>query len=94
VWVIGKWVRRMVVPMVMPVIMVVLVIMIVLVWLISFRANTLDVMMMTRLRFSDLGFETDHLVTIFAELTVHVGIAFQHAFDAIGEGVDHQFVVI
>src|SRR5688572_15232642 len=78
----------MIVPMTMTMIMVMIV------RVIAVRADTFDVMMMAFLPQSDLRFEAQNLFAILAHLAVHVAGAFQDLPDAVGEGFQHQRMVV
>ena len=57
-------------------------------------ADALDVMVMAFLRQADLGLEAEDVVAVLAQLAVHQVLADQDLLDPLGEGIEHQRVVV
>ncbi len=57
-------------------------------------ADALDMMVVALLDQPDLVLEAQRLVAVFAQQAIHGVVAVQNFLDALGEGVEHQRVVV
>ena len=57
-------------------------------------ADALDVMVMALLGQADLGLEAEDMIAVLAQLAVHVVLARTDLLDPLGEGVEHQGMVV
>ncbi len=57
-------------------------------------ADALDVMVMALLGQADLGLEAEDTIAVFAQLAVHVVLARTDLLDPLGEGVEHERMVV
>ena len=70
------------------------VIMVVIMPMIAIGADALDMMVMAGLRQAHFGLEADDLLPVFAHLAVHVVLAAENLAHPVGEGVEHQRVIV
>ena len=56
-------------------------------------ADTPDMMVVPGLRHSDIALIADDLRSVFAELTIHRGLAFAELGDPLAERVEHRVMV-
>src|SRR5262249_1402579 len=83
-----------VVMVVMLMIMVVVMMVMMIVRVIAVGADALDVMVVAGLRQPDFGLEADDLLSVLAHQAIHLAVADQDLLDAVGEGVEHEVVVV
>ena len=57
-------------------------------------ADTLDMMMMTLLGQSDLHFKTKHLLSILAELAIHVVLSTLDLIDSFHKSLNHHGMIV
>ena len=56
-------------------------------------SQAFDVVMVTVLGSTNLRFKTEHLLAVFAQRAIHRGVAADHLFHPLLEGLDHQGVI-
>ena len=88
---------RVAVRVVKIVVVAVVVMMVVIMTMVVMRGagpDAFDVVVMAFLLKADFGFEAEHLFAVLAHLAVHVAGAFQDLGDPVGEGFQHQRMVV